>query len=79
LTVEKGEKHAEERPIPVVGTLSVLQEAATLGLLDLRVAVEPLQTTSFYFAPEVLRHLLNDKVLWKLRHQTVVLGLTSNL
>jgi hypothetical protein len=46
LTAEKGEKHAEERRIPVVGTLGVLKEAATLGLLDLRVAVEPLQTTS---------------------------------
>jgi hypothetical protein len=37
-----------------------LKEAATLGLLDLRVSVERLQTTSFYVAPEVLRSLLND-------------------
>jgi len=56
----EGRKHAEERRIPVIGTLGVLKEAATLGLLDLRVSVERLQTTSFYVAPEVLRSLLND-------------------
>jgi predicted nucleic acid-binding protein len=56
----EGRKHAEERRIPVIGTLGVLKEAATLGLLDLRVAVERLQSTSFHIAPEVLRTLLND-------------------
>jgi predicted nucleic acid-binding protein len=56
----EGRKYAEERRIPVIGTLGVLKEAATLGLLDLRVAVERLQLTSFYVAPEVLRSLLND-------------------
>lgn len=43
----EGRKQAEERHIPVIGMLGVLKEAATLGLLDLRVAVERLQTTSF--------------------------------
>ena len=56
----EGRKHAEERRIPVIGTLGVLKEAATLGLLDLRVAVERLQSTSFHITPEVLRNLLND-------------------
>jgi predicted nucleic acid-binding protein len=56
----EGRKHARERRIPVIGTLGVLKEAATLRLLDLRVAVERLQTTSFYVAPEVLKSLLND-------------------
>jgi predicted nucleic acid-binding protein len=56
----EGRKHAEERSIPVIGTLGVLKEASTLGLLDLRLSVERLQTTSFYVAPEVLRSLLND-------------------
>jgi predicted nucleic acid-binding protein len=56
----EGRKHAEERRIPVIGTLGVLKEAATLGLLDLRLTVERLQTTSFYVAPDVLRNLLND-------------------
>jgi len=36
------------------------KEAAALGLPDLRVSVERLQTTSFYVALEVLRSLLND-------------------
>jgi hypothetical protein len=57
LTTEKGEKNGV---FPVIGTLGVLKEAATLALLDLRVSVERLQTTSFYVAPEVLRSLLND-------------------
>jgi predicted nucleic acid-binding protein len=56
----EGRKQAEERRIPVIGTLGVLKEAATLGLLDLRLSVERLQTTSFHIAPEVLRSLLND-------------------
>ena len=43
----EGRKQAEERRISVIGTLGVLKEAATLGLLDLRMAVERLQTTSF--------------------------------
>jgi predicted nucleic acid-binding protein len=38
----EGRKRAEERRIPVIGTLGVLKEAATLGLLDLRVSVERL-------------------------------------
>ena len=56
----EGRREAERRAIPVVGTLGVLREAATLRLLDIRVAVERLQTTSFYAAPEVLAKLLED-------------------
>jgi predicted nucleic acid-binding protein len=56
----EGRKQAEQRRIPVLGTLGVFKEAATLGLLDLRIAVERLQNSSFYIAPEVPRTLLND-------------------
>lgn len=56
----EGRKLAEERHIPVIGTLGVLKEAAALGLLDLCLAVERLQTTSFHVAPEVLKSLLSD-------------------
>jgi predicted nucleic acid-binding protein len=56
----EGRKRALERRIPVIGTLGVLKEAATLGLLDLRASVKRLQTTSFHIAPEVLRSLLDD-------------------
>ena len=56
----QGRRAAEKRGIPVMGTLGVLREAARLGLLDLRIAVERLQHTSFYLAPEILARLLKD-------------------
>jgi predicted nucleic acid-binding protein len=56
----EGRREAERRAIPVIGTLGVLREAATRKLLDIRVAVERLQTTSFYVAPEVLATLLKE-------------------
>jgi predicted nucleic acid-binding protein len=56
----EGRRHAEQRGIPVMGTLGVLREAANLGLLNLQTALVRLQTTSFYVAPEVIRRLLED-------------------
>jgi predicted nucleic acid-binding protein len=56
----EGRREAERRGIPVIGTLGVLREAAILKLLDIRVAVERLQATSFFVAPEVLTTLLKD-------------------
>jgi predicted nucleic acid-binding protein len=56
----QGRQEAERRGIPVMGTVGVLREAATLGLLDLRAAVKRLQTTNFYLAPDVLTRLLKD-------------------
>jgi predicted nucleic acid-binding protein len=56
----EGRREAERRGIPAIGTLGVLREAATLKLLDIRVAVERLQGTSFYVAPEVLAKLLKN-------------------
>ena len=41
--------------IPYVG---VLQEAAELGLLDLRIAFERLQQTTFHVSPALLARLL---------------------
>jgi len=57
----EGRREAERRGILVMGTLGVLREAGTLKLLDIRVAVERLQTTSFYVAPEVLASLLKER------------------
>jgi predicted nucleic acid-binding protein len=57
----RGRREAEKRGIAVMGTLGVLQEAATLRLLDLRLVVKSLQGTSFYIAPEVLARLLKDQ------------------
>jgi predicted nucleic acid-binding protein len=56
----EGRREAERRGISVIGTLGVLREAATLKLLDIRVAVERLRATSFFVAPEVLASLLKD-------------------
>jgi predicted nucleic acid-binding protein len=56
----EGRKLAEERGIIVIGTLGVLNEAARLGLLDLRACAARLQTTTFYVGPEVLKNLLGE-------------------
>jgi predicted nucleic acid-binding protein len=56
----EGRRCAKERGILVIGTLGVLREAALLGLLNLRIAVDRLRATNFYVAPEVLKHLLKD-------------------
>ena len=56
----EGRREAERRGIPVIGTLGILREAAALKLLDIRVAAERLQATSFFVAPEVLAKLLKD-------------------
>ena len=56
-----GRHEAEKRGIPVIGTLGVIREAATLGLLDLRTAVKRLEATSFHIAPEIIARLLKDR------------------
>jgi len=56
----EGRREAERLGIPVIGTLGVLRNAATLKLLDIRIAVERLRTTSFFIAREVLASLLKD-------------------
>ena len=55
-----GRRAAEGRGIPTIGTLGVLREAAALGQLDIRSAIQRLQTTNFYVSPEVLTALLKD-------------------
>jgi predicted nucleic acid-binding protein len=57
----KGRHEAERRGIPVIGTLGVIREAATLGLLDLPNAVKRLEATSFHVGPEILARLLKDR------------------
>lgn len=57
----QGRQEAQKRGIAVIGTLGVLRQADTLGLLDLRTAVDRLKATSFHIAPEVLARLLRDR------------------
>jgi predicted nucleic acid-binding protein len=51
----EGRREAERRGISVIGTLGVLREAATLRLLDIRIAVERLQATSFLLLQKSLQ------------------------
>ncbi|MGB6689918.1 MAG: DUF3368 domain-containing protein [Terracidiphilus sp.] len=52
---------AEERGIPVIGTLGVLREAAQTGLLDLADALHKLKQTSFFAAPDLIRRILDEE------------------
>ena len=51
---------AESRGLSAIGTLGVLQEAAELGLLDLRTAFQRLQQTTFHVSPALLAKLLAE-------------------
>jgi predicted nucleic acid-binding protein len=54
----KARIRAEQLGIAVVGTIGVLQEAASHGLIDIRKALARLQGTSFHITQEVLEQLL---------------------
>lgn len=56
----EGRKEAERRGLKVAGTLAVLQEAAKLGLLDLRSAVARLQQSNFFVSPDLLARILDQ-------------------
>jgi predicted nucleic acid-binding protein len=51
---------AESRGLSVIGTVGVLQEAAALGLLDLRIAFKRLQQTTFHISSVLLAKLLTE-------------------
>jgi predicted nucleic acid-binding protein len=55
-----GRRIAEQRGIPVLGTVGVLREAAEAGLLDLSEAFERLQQTSFHISPAILSEVLRN-------------------
>jgi hypothetical protein len=50
-------KGEDRRGIPAIGNVGKSREVATRGLLDIRVATEHFQTTTFYVAPEDLAKL----------------------
>lgn len=57
---EKAARQAAiERGLKVTGLLGILDEAATLGMLDLLAAVEKLRLTSFRVSPHLLKILLD--------------------
>jgi predicted nucleic acid-binding protein len=56
-----GRREAENRKLPVIGTLGILAEAARRNLLDLPEALAALQETNFHAAPALIKLLLaND-------------------
>jgi predicted nucleic acid-binding protein len=56
-----GRREAERRGLRVIGTIGVLREAASLGFLDLRGAIERLRQTSFHISPAILARLLENE------------------
>lgn len=56
-----GRREAENRHLPVIGTLGVLAEAARRDLLDLGRALADLQQTNFYAAPALIDMLLANE------------------
>lgn len=54
----QGRREAERRHLHVIGTLGILAEAAEQRLLDLYLALQRLQQTSFHVSPQVLKQLL---------------------
>ncbi|MBC6478988.1 MAG: DUF3368 domain-containing protein [Hormoscilla sp. GM7CHS1pb] len=51
---------AVERGLIVTGLLGVLQQSATLGLIDLTVAIERLRETNFWISSSLLQSLLEQ-------------------
>ncbi|MBM4044816.1 MAG: DUF3368 domain-containing protein [Planctomycetes bacterium] len=54
----KGRRESERQGIPTVGTLGVLQDAATLGLVNLPAAFARLRQTSFRAPDDLMTALL---------------------
>lgn len=55
-----GRTEAIRRGLPVIGTIGVLRAAARSGLLDIRIAIAHLQTTSFHLSAETAENLLRE-------------------
>jgi predicted nucleic acid-binding protein len=56
----KGRQVAERHHVRTIGTLGVLRDAASVGLLDLPAAIDRLRQTTFRASPELLSSLLRS-------------------
>jgi predicted nucleic acid-binding protein len=56
----RGRQEAKRRGLILIGTIGVLREAAEVGLLDLRTAIERLKQTSFHISPILLASILGS-------------------
>jgi len=57
-----GRRIAKARGIAIVGTLGILDDAATQGLIDLPNAIAQLQQTNFRVSRRLIQALLNRPV-----------------
>jgi predicted nucleic acid-binding protein len=55
-----GRRAAQKRGLTVIGTVGVLRDAASEGLLDLRSSIERLQRTNFHISPAILAILFDQ-------------------
>jgi predicted nucleic acid-binding protein len=58
---QMGRRIAEQRGLLVIGTVGVLREAGSAGLIDLKACIERLRQTSFHISPSILASLLNSQ------------------
>lgn len=56
-----GRKEAEAHGLQVIGTLGILRDAHDLNLLNLKTALQQLQTTNFRIPAEILAKLLDTE------------------
>ena len=54
-----GRRIAEERGLAIIGTLGILDDAATQGLINLAEAIAQLQQTNFRVSRRIIQALLN--------------------
>ena len=56
----KGRREAERHKLRFMGTLGILDQAASKGLIDLPSTIERLVQTNFYVTPNLLKTLLEN-------------------
>lgn len=56
-----GRKAASDRGIPIIGTIGILDDAASQGLIDLPNAIAQLQQTNFRISRRIIESLLRGK------------------
>ncbi len=56
-----GRRVASDRGIPIIGTLGILDDAASQGLIELADAIERLQQTNFRISRRLIRTLLENR------------------
>jgi len=54
-----GRRVASDRGIPIVGTLGILDDAASQGLIELAEVITQLQQTNFRVSPRIIQKLLD--------------------